>query len=242
MSSDQDQSMSDLSHTSAGDNQTNKKHDREDSTDSESSENMMAEQPDEFSSLEGQPSSLAANDTGASPADTQVIQDEKPASAVGPSTEGQSEEATSGPQSKEPKEGESDAEKPAQDQMLKAAPGDTPGQPSVSKNKTSQPGPGEGTQPTNPKDQKTAMKNSKNKKETVNTEQAMLDQNADEDSTAKQTVEPKQKGKKHQDQKQQGKGQQEQKQKGKDQQEQKQKQSEAQSKVLQGDLHFTHFI
>ncbi|XP_072224665.1 E3 ubiquitin-protein ligase rnf213-alpha [Leuresthes tenuis] len=228
MSSDQDQSMSDLSHTSAGDNQANKKHDREDSTDSESSDNMMAEQPDEFSSLEGQPSSLAANDSGrhTSPADTQVIQGEKPASTVGPSTEGQSQEAAGGLQSKEPKEGEGDAEKSAQDQMLKAAPGHTPGQPSVLKNKTSQPGSGEGTQPTNPKDQKTAMKNSKNKKETVNTEQAMLDQNASEDSTAKQTGEPKQKGKNQQE-----KGQQEQKQKGKGQQGQKQKQSEAQSKA-----------
>ncbi|XP_041853322.1 E3 ubiquitin-protein ligase rnf213-alpha isoform X2 [Melanotaenia boesemani] len=221
MSSDQDQSLSDLSHISLEDNQGKRTRDREDSTDSESSENIMDEpsdlHQDGLSSLEGQPSSLAANNTAntaASSEDAQVIQGEKHVSSAEASTGEASEEAAGNP-----KERENDTQKSTQDQTTAAA---SPALPAVSKNNTSQSGSGEETKPDNPTDPKTAKENLKNKKEAMNTTQSALDQKTDVDPTAKQTGDPKQTKKTQQDQKQTGKNQQDQKQAGKNQQDQKQ--------------------
>ncbi|KAM9745174.1 E3 ubiquitin-protein ligase rnf213-alpha-like isoform 2-T2 [Menidia menidia] len=141
--------------------------------------------------VESQPSSLAPEDTAASSS-------EKPDSAgVLPS--------------KEPEAAAGDAQKSAQDQRLKTA---SP-QPPKSQNRTSQPGPGGGTTTNNTEGQKTARKNSKNNKETMNNAQTDLDLNANEEKTAKQRAG-----------KQQGKG----------QHEQKRKQRETQSEADNSDM------
>lgn len=199
MPSDQDQSLSDLSHVSPGDNQGKKTQDGRDSSDSESSDNAMDETPDSlqdgFSSQESQPTSLAANITAAPPEDTQVIQSEKIADTVEARTTRQSEDAPSNPN-----EGESSAPKSTQDQTLKTAPRDPTQSPTSEdgKSTTSQSGSGKGAKATNPRDQKTDRKNSKNKKDMVTTNQPTLDQNANLDSNAKQTGQAKQKEKSQQ--------------------------------------------
>ncbi|XP_070779019.1 E3 ubiquitin-protein ligase rnf213-alpha [Enoplosus armatus] len=187
---------SDLSHVSMGDTPGKKT-----TSDSESSDNPMDETPDSLqdgsSSLESQPSSLAANVTAAPPEDTQVTPSKKTAATAETRTGRQSEEAPG-----KPDEGESNAPKSIQDQTLETAPADTPTQHPASedsKSTTSQSGSGKGTKATDPKDQKTDRKNSKNKKDTTATKQPTLDQNANVEPNVKQTGQNKQKGKSQQD-------------------------------------------
>ncbi|KAM6905305.1 E3 ubiquitin-protein ligase rnf213-alpha-like [Xenentodon cancila] len=229
VSSDQEQSLSDLSHISAGNNQQKKRHDRGDSSDGESSDTAMNKRPDsqqdEFSSLEMPPCFLLADNTAASSEETEVIQSEKIAT-VEASAAAPSEEATD-----DPKERECDGQNSTQVQTIKTAPANTPDQPPTSENKTSQSAPGTGAEAAapkdaDPKDQKTAQKNSKNEEETDITTQPAVVQDANVDPNVKDTGDPKQKGKIQDNQKQRGNGQQDQdqKQKGKCQQDQDQKQ------------------
>ncbi|XP_042247797.1 E3 ubiquitin-protein ligase rnf213-alpha [Thunnus maccoyii] len=203
LSSDKDQSLSDLSHISLGENQGKRTQGGRDSSDSESSDNAMDETPDslqdEVSLLENQSSSSAAHSTAAPSEETQVIQSGKTAATSEPSTARQSEAAPGNHM-----EGENNEPKSTQDQTVKAAPADTPTNPlsEDNKNTTSQLVTGKGTQPTNPKDQKTESKNSKAKKNTATTKQPIIDQNANVDPNAKQTGQTKQKGKNQQEQKQ----------------------------------------
>lgn len=203
MSSVQDQSHSDLSHVSMGDNQGEKTKDRRDSSDSESSENAMDETPDSLhdgsSPLESQPSSLVANNTAAPAEDTQIIPSEKTAAPEKARTGRQSEEATGNPD-----EGESNAHKFTPDQALNRAPADTLTQLLTSEDSksTTQSGSGKGAKATNPKDQKTDRQNSKNKTDIAATKQPTLDQNANVQPSVKQTGHNKQKGKSQQEQKQ----------------------------------------
>ncbi|XP_071329691.1 E3 ubiquitin-protein ligase rnf213-alpha [Trachinotus anak] len=200
--SDQDHSHSDLSHVSLEDNQNERTQDGRDSSDSESSNNAMDETPDslqdEFSSMESQPSSLAADNSAEASKGTQVIQSEKAAATEEIDTERQMEEAPSNSN-----EGESNAQKSTQDQKLTTAPADTPTQSPTSedsKSTTPQSGSGKGTKATNPKDQKTDRK--KSKKETITTKQPTLDQNANVEPNVKQAGQTKQTGKSQQEQKQ----------------------------------------
>ncbi|XP_038557039.1 E3 ubiquitin-protein ligase rnf213-alpha [Micropterus salmoides] len=203
VSSVQDQSHSDLSHVSMGDNQGEKTKDRRDSSDSESSENAMDETPDSLhdgsSPLESQPSSLVANNTAAPAEDTQIIPSEKTAAPEKARTGRQSEEATGNPD-----EGESNAHKFTPDQALNRAPADTLTQLLTSEDSksTTQSGSGKGAKATNPKDQKTDRQNSKNKTDIAATKQPTLDQNANVQPSVKQTGHNKQKGKSQQEQKQ----------------------------------------
>lgn len=201
MLSDQDQSQSDLSHVSLGDNQGRKtKSDRE-SSDSESSDNAMDVTPDSLqdalSSLDSQSSSLAANSPAPASEDTQDIQGEITAARV----EAKSSEETT----LNTDEGERNALKSTQDQTLNTTPTDTPTQqpvPEDSKNTTSQSDTGKGAKATNTKEQKNVKNNSKNKKDIADMKQPALDQNANVEPNVKQTGQTKQKGNIQKDQKQ----------------------------------------
>lgn len=197
MSSDHNQSHSDLSLV---DNQGQKTKGGSESSDSESSANAMDETPDslqdELSSLESQPSSLVANIPAAPSEDTQGIQRETAAKA-----EARGSEEAPG----RPDERENDALASTQDQTLKTPTSDTPTQqPSSedSKGTTPHSGSGKGTKAFKPKDQETDRKNSKNKTDTATTRQPALDQNANVKPDEKQTARSKQKGKNQQDPKQ----------------------------------------
>ncbi|KAM9346074.1 E3 ubiquitin-protein ligase rnf213-alpha-like [Symphorus nematophorus] len=201
LSLDPDQSQSDLSHVSLEDNQGQKTKGGKESSDSASEDNAMDETPDSLpdglSSPESQPSSLAANTPAVPPEDTQVIPSEKTAATAGA---GSSKEAPGNPD-----EGQNNALKSTQDQTLKTAPADTPTQQPISednKSMTSQSGSGKGTKTTDPKEQKTDRKNSKNKKDTANIKQTALDQNANVQPNTEQTGQTKQKEKNQQDEKQ----------------------------------------
>ncbi|XP_037649475.1 E3 ubiquitin-protein ligase rnf213-alpha isoform X2 [Sebastes umbrosus] len=194
---------SDMSQVTLGDDQGKRTQSGRDSSDSESSENLMDETPDSLqdgpsSPPQNQPASLAANVPAAPLEDTQVDQSEAAAATVEAETAKQPEEAPGNPD-----EGESNAPKSTQDQTLKMAPADSPTPISEdNKSATSQSSPGKETKATNPKDQKTEKKNSKNKKETAATKQPPLDQNANMEQNAKQSGQSKQKGKSQPDQKQ----------------------------------------
>ncbi|XP_070836494.1 E3 ubiquitin-protein ligase rnf213-alpha [Chaetodon trifascialis] len=176
-------------------NQEQKTQAGRESSDSESSSNAMDETPDSLqdglTSLESQPSSLAANAPAAPSEDTQVIQSETAAAAEA----GGSEEAPGNPD-----ERENNALTSTQDQTLKTALTGSPTQQPLSedsKGTTPQSGSGKGTVATNPKENR---KNSKNKKNTAATKQPALDQNANVDPGEKQTGQTKQEGKKQQNQ------------------------------------------
>ncbi|XP_078017826.1 E3 ubiquitin-protein ligase rnf213-alpha isoform X1 [Epinephelus lanceolatus] len=185
-----------LSLLSLGDNQGKKTQDGKDSSDSESSDNAMDDAPDSLhdgpSSLENQPGSVAANIPAAPPEDAQVVKSEKAAATEEAVTAMQSEEAPG-----DPGEGESNTPRSTQDQTIETA--DTPTPISEDgKSTTSQAGSGKGTNPINPKDQKTDTKNVKNKKDMA--QQPSLDQNANMETSVKQTEQSKQKGKSQQEQ------------------------------------------
>lgn len=191
------------SHLSLGDNQGRRTQGGKDSSGSESSDNAMDETPDSLqdgpSSLESQPTSLAANSPAAPPEDIHVVESEKAAATEEAGTVGQPEEAPGNPD-----KGENNTPKSTQDQTLNTAPADTPTPAPISgdsKITTSQSGSGKGTKATNPEEQKTEKKNSKNKKDTD--KQPALDQNANVEQNVKQTGQGKQKAKSQQDQKQQ---------------------------------------
>ncbi|XP_034566958.1 E3 ubiquitin-protein ligase rnf213-alpha [Notolabrus celidotus] len=182
-SSEQDQSLSEMSHVSEGENQGAKMKGGGDSSDSESSENIMDETPESLhedpSSLESQPSSIVANTPAAPLEDKQVIQS-------GPTAE--KEEAAAMTQSEEA------PGKSTRDQSLNS---DTPTQrpPLRDGNMVtgmSQSDADKVKKTTDSKDKKTDRKNSKNKKDTT---QPTLDQNANMEKSPKQTVPGKQKGK-----------------------------------------------
>lgn len=197
MSSDQDQSHSDLSQLSLGDGE--RKQDRRDSSDSESSNNAMDETPDslqdDLSSMESQPSfSVAPEPTEAA----EVTQSKKPAATEEANTATQAAEV-SGDSNK----GENNAPKSGQDQKVMTAPADTPNQQATSGESTTttpQLGSGNKTSDTNPKEQKTDKK--KSKKDAVSNNEPAVDQNANVEANVKQTGQTKQKGKGQQEQKQ----------------------------------------
>lgn len=202
MSLDQDQSHSELSHVSLGDNQGNRMQSGRDSSDSENSDNAMDETPeslqDDFSSLESQPSSLVANNTAAPPENTQDIQGERTAANVEEITVRQSDGTPD-----TCNEGKSNAQKSTKDETLQTASADAPAQnpdKEDTKSTTSQSGSGKGTKTNDPKNQKTDIKNSKNKKDPGTTRQPTLDQNANVEPNVKKTEQHNQKGKTQQDQ------------------------------------------
>ncbi|XP_022072402.1 E3 ubiquitin-protein ligase rnf213-alpha [Acanthochromis polyacanthus] len=200
MSSDQDQSQSDMSHLSLDDNQGKRTEGTKDSSDPESSDNAMDETPDALQDGLSQPSSSAVNDTAVPSKDTQVTQSDSAAITEEAPTAGKSEETMG-----KPKEGEGNAQKLTKDQTLETPPADSPTQQPISEDKkstTSQSGSGEGTNSTSRKEQKTDRKTSKTKKDTVSTKKPTLDQNANVESNPKDTAETKQKGKGQQDQQQ----------------------------------------
>lgn len=191
MLSDQDQSLSDLSHVSLEDNQGQKTMSDRDSSDSESSDNAMDVTQDSLqdavSSLDSQSSSLAANSPETTAARVEVKSSEETPHTT--------------------YEGERNAPKSTQDQTLNTTPTDTPTQqpvPEDSKSTTSQLDTDKGAKTTNTKEQKSAKKNSKNKKDiaTQDTKQPALDQNANVEPNVKQTGQTKQKGNNQQAQKQ----------------------------------------
>uniref|UniRef100_A0A3Q1GY65 Uncharacterized protein n=1 Tax=Acanthochromis polyacanthus TaxID=80966 RepID=A0A3Q1GY65_9TELE len=193
MSSDQDQSQSDMSHLSLDDNQGKRTEGTKDSSDPESSDNAMDETPDALQDGLSQPSSSAVNDTAVPSKDTQVTQSDSAAITEEAPTAGKSEETMG-----KPKEGEGNAQKLTKDQTLETPPADSPTQQPISEDKkstTSQSGSGEGTNSTSRKEQKTDRKTSKTKKDTVSTKKPTLDQNANVESNPKDTAETKQKGK-----------------------------------------------
>ncbi|XP_062293931.1 E3 ubiquitin-protein ligase rnf213-alpha isoform X2 [Scomber scombrus] len=195
LSSDQDQSLSEVSHVSLGENQGKRTQGERVSSDSESS--AMDETPDLLqdgvSSLECQSSSSAAADIAAAPSENANSQNEK--------TVKQSEVAPGNHI-----EGESNAQKSTQAQTVKTEPADTPNNPKSEdgKSKTqSGSGSGKGTKSTNHQEpQKTENKNSKAKKDTATTKQPITDQNANVDPNVKQAGQTKQKGNNQQEQKQ----------------------------------------
>ncbi|XP_040012185.1 E3 ubiquitin-protein ligase rnf213-alpha isoform X2 [Xiphias gladius] len=202
MSSEQEEIHSDLSHVSTGDNQKKMTQGGRDTSDSESSNIAMDETldspQDDFSSMEGQSSSLIANNIAAPSEGTQISESEKTAATAEANAARQSEEAPGNSN-----EGESNAQKSTQDQTLKTAPADTPTQHPTSeesKSTTPQTGSGKGMKAANPEDQKTDRKNSK--KDTVTTKQPTLDQNANVEPNVKQTGQTKQKQNTQKDQKQ----------------------------------------
>ncbi|XP_026181025.1 E3 ubiquitin-protein ligase rnf213-alpha-like isoform X2 [Mastacembelus armatus] len=198
MSLDQDQSHSDQSHVSLGDNRDKRTQGGGDFSDSESSDNAMDETPESlqggFSSLESQPNSLAAPNTATPSANTEVSQSEKTAATIEKGTANTSHEAPSNVN-----ERVSSDLKSVQDQTIKTATADTPSQRHVTEDSqitSSQSG--EGMKANNLRDQKTNIKNSK-KKDTA--EQPTVDQNANVDPNVKQAGQTKQKRKSHQEQK-----------------------------------------
>ncbi|KAG7242861.1 hypothetical protein INR49_018116 [Caranx melampygus] len=192
VSSDRDQTHSDLSQLSLGDG--DRKQDRRDSSDSESSNNAMDETPDslqdELSSMESEPSfSVAAEPTEAA----KVTQSEKAAATEA----AKQAEEVSGDSNK----GQNNAQKSGQDQKVITAPGDTPNQQATSQESTTpQLGSGNKTTNTDPKDQKTDRK--KSKKDAVSNKEPALDQNANVEPNVKQTGQTKQRGRGQQEQKQ----------------------------------------
>ncbi|CAJ1075084.1 E3 ubiquitin-protein ligase rnf213-alpha [Xyrichtys novacula] len=188
---DQDQSLSDMSHVSVGGDQSLKSKSGGDSSDSESSDNAMDETPESLqegaSPMECQPDFSEADTPAAPPEDNQVNQSGATA---------EKEEAAPVTQSEE------DPGKVAQDQTPNT---DTPTlRPPLRDNKTatSQTPADKGTKTTNNKDLKNERKSSKNRKDTADTRQPTLDQNANEETSPKQTGQDKQKGKSQQEQKQ----------------------------------------
>lgn len=152
---------------------------------------------DGLSSLESQPGSSRASTPAAPSEDSKVSQNEKTAATE----EARNLEEAPG----NPDEGESNEGKSSQDQTLKTAPADTPAQQPMSedaKSTTPQSDSGKEKKATNPNDQKTDKQNPKNKKDTATTQQATLDQNANEEPNVKQTGPTNQKGKDQQEQKQ----------------------------------------
>lgn len=206
MPSDQDQSQSDLSHVSLGDNQGKMTPEGRQFSDSESSDDNMEETTDslqdDLSSLEKQPSSLPANSMATS---SENNQDEKPTSTAGVTTASQSEESTVGGK-------ETDCNKSDQAETQEKAVGDGLAQASVSKKeKTTLSDLAEGTKTDDPKEQNLGQKSLKNKKESVGTTKSSLDQNANSDPVTNQTETTK-KAKSQDDQKQKRKAQEDQKQ------------------------------
>ncbi|XP_042360235.1 E3 ubiquitin-protein ligase rnf213-alpha [Plectropomus leopardus] len=120
LSSDQEPS-----HVSLGDKQRKSTQGEKDSSDSESSDYAMDETPDslqdEPSSLKNQSGSLAVNSPAAPPEDTQVVQSEKAAVTEEAKTETQPEDDPGNSD-----EGESNAPKSTQGQILETTPADTP--------------------------------------------------------------------------------------------------------------------
>ncbi|XP_029014016.1 E3 ubiquitin-protein ligase rnf213-alpha isoform X2 [Betta splendens] len=175
----EDESHSDLSHVSLGDNLGNKTQSGRDSSDCESSDNAMDETPeslqDDVSSLESRPSPLLAMDTAAPPGDAAAIQNEGRQSSNTP------ENST--------KE-KSNAQTTTKNETLKETPADAPAQhPTTEDTKsTSQSGSGKGTQAKDPESQKPDRQNSKNKKDT-----------AIENTNVKETEQTKSKNKKEQE-------------------------------------------
>ncbi|KAM7386926.1 hypothetical protein PAMA_009514 [Pampus argenteus] len=195
LSSEQDQSLSDLSHVSLGENQEKRTQSGRDSSDSESSDSAMDETLDSLqdgvSSLESQSSSSAANITAAPSEDKQVIQSGENAAILESSTARQSDVAPGNRT-----EGESNALKSTQAPTVDAAPADTPTNPLPEDSRSKE------TKPTNAKDQKTENKNTKAKKDKATAKQPITDQNANEDPNLKHTKQNKQKAKNQQEQKQ----------------------------------------
>ncbi|XP_017280867.1 E3 ubiquitin-protein ligase rnf213-alpha [Kryptolebias marmoratus] len=215
--SDQDQSQSDRSLVSLEANQK-KTCDKEDPTDSESSD-VMEDAPDslqdDFHSLESEPGSL--KDAAASSEITQVTQSEKPPCTDDATAAGRSEEAAV-----DAKDGESDAQKSAQDQTVNAGTAEAPAQPPTSKTKkTSQSGSAGQTKLTDAKEQTTAKKDQKNNNKSANSAQSSLDRGANFSQNAKETGETQLNGKNQEDQKQKGR---------KDNQKQKEEKTQADQK------------
>lgn len=183
-----------------GDNQGHTTKDGRESSDNESLDNAMDETPDSLqdglSSLESQSSSSAVSTLDVPSEDTQATQSEKTAATA----EARTSEETPG----KPDVGESDGLQSTQEQTFKTS-DDNPTQQTIledNQSTTSESGPAKNSKATNPKDQKTDRKNSKNSQDPAKMKQPTLDQNANVDQSAKQTGQTKQKGKNEQDLKQ----------------------------------------
>ncbi|KAM3598560.1 uncharacterized protein V6R79_019582 [Siganus canaliculatus] len=189
MSSEPDQSLSDMSNISLRDNSEDKSMDGGGDSDSGSSDNAMDETPEslpgELSSVESQPNSSAANTPAAPPQDPsldpQVKQNDQSAAAAedAPTNSG---------------DGGSNAQHPAKDPLVQAAPTDaTHQQQATEKNKsvTPQSDSGKEAKVAKPKDQKTDRDKSKNKKNPETTRQQEIDQNANVQAKGKKTEQTK---------------------------------------------------
>ncbi|KAM9393995.1 E3 ubiquitin-protein ligase rnf213-alpha-like isoform 2-T2 [Pholidichthys leucotaenia] len=195
VSSDQDQSQSDMSSLTLEDSLVTTSRCRGDSSESESSDNAMDETPeslqDELSSMESQPSTVAANNTTA----TSEIGQENQSEMIDVSVEavGEPEKATVNPE-----EEESGAQKSTRDQKVEDTPTDTPAQHLTAEDNegtAAQSGSDKGTKDSDAEDQKA---NNKTVKGTDTNKEPKLDQNTSVKQNPKQTL----KGKSQQDQKQ----------------------------------------